>query len=132
MVGMEFGCKILMLLSIFVVGKADVYIVRVEGEPVVSYEGGVDGFEATYVESDEKIDVTRYSQNCCLFCQFQENQLRSLNSYAPVTIWHSIHDYGSWLLKCIFPYSCVILTVLTFLGLLDSTTFSLRYLKTLS
>lgn len=58
MVGMEFGCKILMLLSIFVVGKADVYIVRVEGEPVVSYEGGVDGFEATYVESDEKIDVT--------------------------------------------------------------------------
>lgn len=61
MVAMEFGCKILMLFSMLVLGKAEVYIVRVEGEPVISYKGGVDGFEATVVESDEKMDVNRYS-----------------------------------------------------------------------
>ncbi len=32
----------------------------VEGEPIISYKGGIDGFEATAVESDEKIDTTRY------------------------------------------------------------------------
>ncbi|KAL3512415.1 hypothetical protein ACH5RR_025132 [Cinchona calisaya] len=39
-------------------GSAEIYIVMVEGEPVISYKGGVNGFEATAVESDEKIDVT--------------------------------------------------------------------------
>ncbi|KAL9224570.1 hypothetical protein vseg_000591 [Gypsophila vaccaria] len=39
--------------------EAEVYIVTLEGEPVVSYRGGVKGFEATASESDEKIDVTR-------------------------------------------------------------------------
>ncbi|KAI8028930.1 Subtilisin-like protease SBT2.6 [Camellia lanceoleosa] len=42
-------------------GKVDIYIVTVEGEPVISYRGGVDGFEATAMDSDEKIDVTRAS-----------------------------------------------------------------------
>lgn len=86
MVAMEIGCKILMLFSMLVLGKAEVYIVRVEGEPVISYKGGVDGFEATVVESDEKMDVNRYSVFFfwCIFCfKCQENQLSSLNSYAP-------------------------------------------------
>ncbi|WJX28229.1 hypothetical protein P8452_16976 [Trifolium repens] len=39
-------------------GEAEVYIVTVEGEPIISYTGGVEGFEATAVESDEKIDTT--------------------------------------------------------------------------
>lgn len=39
-------------------GYAEVFIVTMEDEPVVSYRGGVNGFEATAVESDEKIDVT--------------------------------------------------------------------------
>lgn len=51
---------ILVLFSLLIVGKADVYIVTIEGEPIISYKGGVDGFEATAVESDEKIDTTRY------------------------------------------------------------------------
>ncbi|CAI9760937.1 unnamed protein product [Fraxinus pennsylvanica] len=40
--------------------RTEIYIVTVEGEPVISYTGGVNGFEATAVEtdSDEKIDVT--------------------------------------------------------------------------
>ncbi|KAL1568171.1 subtilisin-like protease SBT2.6 [Salvia divinorum] len=55
------GCVlILMLLGVVVFGKAEVYIVTIEGEPVISYKGGVNGFEATAVDSysDEKIDVT--------------------------------------------------------------------------
>ncbi|KAM0018232.1 putative peptidase S8 propeptide/proteinase inhibitor I9 [Helianthus debilis subsp. tardiflorus] len=28
------------------------------GEPVISYRGGIDGFEATAVESNQKLDVT--------------------------------------------------------------------------
>lgn len=49
------------LLEVVILAEAEVYIVTVEGEPVISYKGGVVGFEATAVEydSDEKIDVTR-------------------------------------------------------------------------
>ncbi|KAK9269007.1 hypothetical protein L1049_000775 [Liquidambar formosana] len=54
----RFGCTILVLFGLLIVGKAEIYIVMVEGDPVVSYRGGVDGFEATAVDSDEKIDVT--------------------------------------------------------------------------
>ncbi|KAL6508516.1 hypothetical protein OROHE_021649 [Orobanche hederae] len=51
---------VLILLGIVILGKSEVYIVTVEGEPVISYQGGVKGFEATAVDSDsdEKIDVT--------------------------------------------------------------------------
>ncbi|XP_057467817.1 subtilisin-like protease SBT2.6 [Actinidia eriantha] len=54
----KFGSRILVLFSLLIIVKAEVYIVTVEGEPVISYTGGVDSFEATAVESDEKIDVT--------------------------------------------------------------------------
>ncbi|GJX24263.1 subtilisin-like protease SBT2.5 isoform X1 [Tanacetum coccineum] len=50
--------KVMILLGVLVVAKSEVYIVTIEGEPVVSYRGGIDGFEATAVESDEKLDVT--------------------------------------------------------------------------
>ncbi|KAF8407343.1 hypothetical protein HHK36_006471 [Tetracentron sinense] len=55
---MEFVCALLVFFGLLVFGKAEVYIVTVEGEPVVSYRGGVEGFEATAADSDEKIDVT--------------------------------------------------------------------------
>jgi len=55
----SFGFLGLVLFSQLVVIRAEIYIVTLEGEPVVSYRGGVDGFEATASESDEKIDVTR-------------------------------------------------------------------------
>lgn len=45
--------------------NAEIYIVTIEGEPVISYKGGDNGFEATAVESDEKIDVTRYLNSFC-------------------------------------------------------------------
>lgn len=60
--GMCFGLVIVLLAGILNVGKAEIYIVTVEGEPVISYKGDIDGFEATASESDEKIDTTRYLQ----------------------------------------------------------------------
>lgn len=59
----EFGFASLLLLAFVILSKAEVYIATIEGEPIVSYKGDVDGFEATAVESDEKIDTTRYSQS---------------------------------------------------------------------
>lgn len=50
---------LLVLLGHVVKGKAEIYIVTVEGEPIISYKGGENGFEATAVESDEKLDTTR-------------------------------------------------------------------------
>uniref|UniRef100_A0A3Q7I1E3 Subtilisin-like protease n=1 Tax=Solanum lycopersicum TaxID=4081 RepID=A0A3Q7I1E3_SOLLC len=59
----EIWCSvvIVLLFGILNVGKAEIYIVTVEGEPVISYKGGIDGFEATAAESDEKIDTTSES-----------------------------------------------------------------------
>ncbi|KAL8144576.1 hypothetical protein AgCh_002959 [Apium graveolens] len=47
-----------MVSALLIVAKGEIYIVTVEGEPVVSYAGGVEGFAATAVESDEELDVT--------------------------------------------------------------------------
>lgn len=59
---MEIGIAIAIMLLRFSAnnGRAEIYIVMIEGDPVISYKGGVNGFEATAVDSDEKIDVTRY------------------------------------------------------------------------
>ncbi|KAF3452733.1 hypothetical protein FNV43_RR03166 [Rhamnella rubrinervis] len=54
----EFGFVFLILLALLVLSKAEVYIATIEGEPIISYKGDIDGFEATAVESDEKIDTT--------------------------------------------------------------------------
>jgi hypothetical protein len=55
----EFWCTILVLFALLINGKAEVYIVTMVGEPVISYTGGIPGFEATAVESDETLDATR-------------------------------------------------------------------------
>ena len=49
-----------MLLVVLVAGEAEIYIATIEGDPVITYMGGIDGFKATAAESDEKIDTTRY------------------------------------------------------------------------
>lgn len=51
---------VIIIFGFLVIGKAEIYIVTIEGEPVISYSGGVSGFDATAVESDEKLDVTRF------------------------------------------------------------------------
>lgn len=65
---MEFGCVFMILFALVLYGEAEVYIVTVEGEPIISYTGGIDGFEATAVESDEKIDTSRYD-SCRYYSQ---------------------------------------------------------------
>lgn len=67
---MWFSVVIVLLFGILNVGKAEIYIVTVEGEPVISYKGGIDGFEATAAESDEKIDTTRYDHFLFVFLLF--------------------------------------------------------------
>ncbi|XP_073275771.1 subtilisin-like protease SBT2.5 [Primulina huaijiensis] len=54
---------VLILFSVMIFGRAEIYIVTMEGEPIISYRGGIDGFEGTAVESDsdKKIDVTSES-----------------------------------------------------------------------
>lgn len=65
---MELPLLILLLFSAFLVAAdAEIYIVTVEGDPVVSYTGGIDGFEATAVDSDKKIDSNRYDDTSLCF-----------------------------------------------------------------
>ena len=47
-------------LRLLVLGRGDVYIVTMEGEPVVSYNGGIEGFSATASDLEEEMDITRY------------------------------------------------------------------------
>ena len=55
------ACLLLIFVQVqrAVLGTHDVYIVTMEGDPVVSYQGGVEGFPATAVDLDEEMDVTR-------------------------------------------------------------------------
>ncbi|GAB2291439.1 hypothetical protein Dimus_025694 [Dionaea muscipula] len=57
---LAFAFSLLVVLFAHMVaqGKAEVYIVTLEGEPVINYGGGIDGLEATAIDSDEKIDLT--------------------------------------------------------------------------
>lgn len=59
MKGITFGLLVVVLLAHLASLKAEIYIVTLEEDPVVSYRGGVLGFEATASETDEKVDVTR-------------------------------------------------------------------------
>lgn len=47
------------LLPLLAFGQGDVYLATVEGEPVVSYSGGIEGFSATAVDPAEEFDITR-------------------------------------------------------------------------
>ncbi|XP_068332097.1 subtilisin-like protease SBT2.6 isoform X1 [Pyrus communis] len=102
MVAVEFGCAVAVLFSLLIIGKADVYIVTIEGEPIISYQGGVDGFEATAVESDEKIDTTSESvisyarhleskHDMLLGMLFEEGSYQKLYSYQHLINGFAVH-----------------------------------------
>lgn len=59
---MDIWLVIFAVSALLVTVTAEVYIVTMEGEPIISYKGGENGYEATAVESDEKIDTSRYLQ----------------------------------------------------------------------
>ncbi|KAL0739194.1 hypothetical protein Bca4012_015404 [Brassica carinata] len=89
---MDMGCKVVVLFAIFYSVTAEIYIVTMEGDPIISYNGGVNGFEATAVESDVKIDttselVTSYGRHLerkhdmILGMLFEEGSYKKLYSY---------------------------------------------------
>ncbi|KAI3896419.1 hypothetical protein MKX03_008581 [Papaver bracteatum] len=102
---MKSGCIVLVFLGLLVFGKAqEVYIVTMEGEPVVSYNGGVEGFEATAAaeDTDERIDtaselVTSYSHHLVtkhdmlLDMLFESGTYKKLYSYKHLINGFSVH-----------------------------------------
>ncbi|KAK8487589.1 hypothetical protein V6N13_016414 [Hibiscus sabdariffa] len=103
MKAVELGWVVLVaLLGLLASGKADVYIVTVQGEPVISYKGGENGFEATAVESDEKLDttselVTSYASHLekkhdmLLGMLFEQGSYKKLYSYKHLINGFSVH-----------------------------------------
>ncbi|KAJ6732006.1 PROPROTEIN CONVERTASE SUBTILISIN/KEXIN [Salix purpurea] len=98
----EFWCTVLVLFALLINGKAEVYIVTMVGEPVISYTGGIPGFEATAVESDEKLDatsqlVTSYAQHLeqkhdmLLDSLFDRETYRKLYSYKHLINGFAVH-----------------------------------------
>ncbi|KAK8635449.1 hypothetical protein V6N13_004186 [Hibiscus sabdariffa] len=99
----ELGWVVLVVLLVLVAGvKADIYIVTVEGEPIISYKGGENGFEATAVESDEKLDttselVTSYASHLekkhdmLLGMLFEHGSYKKLYSYKHLINGFSVH-----------------------------------------
>ncbi|OMO62885.1 hypothetical protein COLO4_32844 [Corchorus olitorius] len=93
---------VLVLLGLVVTVKAEIYIVTVEGEPIISYKGGENGFEATVVESDEKLDtaselVTSYASHLekkhdmLLGMLFERGSYKKLYSYKHLINGFSVH-----------------------------------------
>ncbi|GAB4838270.1 hypothetical protein Ancab_027799 [Ancistrocladus abbreviatus] len=72
MEGMAFGLSLLLSFAHFAFGKAEIYIVTLEGEPAISYKGGVDGFDAIASDSDEKIDLS--SESVSSYAHHLENR----------------------------------------------------------
>lgn len=59
MKGIEVACLFLILIESIVYGSHDVYIVAIEGDPVVSYEGNIEGLPATATDTVEEMDFHR-------------------------------------------------------------------------
>uniref|UniRef100_A0A1J3JVR5 Subtilisin-like protease n=1 Tax=Noccaea caerulescens TaxID=107243 RepID=A0A1J3JVR5_NOCCA len=89
---MDIWCKGVVFFTFFLSVTAEIYIVTMEGDPIISYKGGDNGFEATAVESDEKIDttselVTSYARHLerkhdmLLGMLFEEGSYKKLYSY---------------------------------------------------
>ncbi|KAJ8751057.1 hypothetical protein K2173_016238 [Erythroxylum novogranatense] len=62
----------LVLFALSVCGRREIYIVTMEGEPVITYRGGVPGFKATAPISDEKIDTS--SEQVLSYAKHLENK----------------------------------------------------------
>ncbi|KAF6156834.1 hypothetical protein GIB67_002751 [Kingdonia uniflora] len=98
----QLWCIVLVFSRLLVFGKAEIYIVTIEGEPVVSYTGGVEEFVATAAESDEKIDtssesVMSYSlhlekkHDMLLALLFESGTYKKLYSYKHLINGFAIH-----------------------------------------
>ncbi|CAN7025789.1 unnamed protein product [Brassica oleracea var. botrytis] len=99
---MDMGMIFFVVSALLVTVTADVYIVTIEGDPIISYKGGENGYEATAVESDEKIDtsselVTSYARHLerkhdmILGMLFQEGSYKKLYSYKHLINGFAVH-----------------------------------------
>ncbi|TXG61045.1 hypothetical protein EZV62_012408 [Acer yangbiense] len=102
MMATEFLYIFIVLFALLIIGKAEIYLVTVEGEPIISYKGGDNGFEATAVESDEKIDstselVTSYAlhlekkHDMLLEMLFEHGTYKKLYSYKHLINGFAVH-----------------------------------------
>ncbi|CAA7022226.1 unnamed protein product [Microthlaspi erraticum] len=101
-INMDMWLRVLVISSLLITVIAEVYIVTMEGDPIISYKGGENGFEATAVESDEKIDtsselVTSYARHLerkhdmILGMLFEEGSYKKLYSYKHVINGFAAH-----------------------------------------
>ncbi|XP_073010487.1 subtilisin-like protease SBT2.5 isoform X2 [Typha latifolia] len=83
----------LMFLLCIAFGTHDVYIVMIEGEPVVSYNGGVEGFAATAVDLVEEMDITSEAvTSYALHLEKQHDEL--LGSLFEVGTYEKLYSYN--------------------------------------
>ncbi|XP_072953253.1 subtilisin-like protease SBT2.5 isoform X2 [Typha angustifolia] len=83
----------LMFLLCIAFGTHDVYIVTIEGEPVVSYNGGVEGFAATAVDLVEEMDITSEAvTSYALHLEKQHDEL--LGSLFEVGTYEKLYSYN--------------------------------------
>ncbi|XP_039120202.1 subtilisin-like protease SBT2.5 [Dioscorea cayenensis subsp. rotundata] len=80
------------LLPLLAFGQGDVYLATVEGEPVVSYSGGIEGFSATAVDPAEEFDITSESiTSYSLHLEKQHDAL--LDSLFEVGTYKKLYSY---------------------------------------
>ncbi|KAK8918610.1 Subtilisin-like protease [Platanthera zijinensis] len=92
MVNRRLRLFILLLLPLLGSGSGDVYIITMEGEPVVSYSGGIDGFAATAKDSMEEMDITSESvTSYSLYLTRKHDEL--LESLFEVESYEKIYSY---------------------------------------
>ncbi|KAM7268332.1 hypothetical protein ACFE04_010498 [Oxalis oulophora] len=88
--------------SLLNANKGDIFIVTLEGDPVISYKGGDNDFEPTAVDSDHKIDttsevVTAYAQHLerkhdmLLGLLFEHGTYKKLYSYKHLINGFAVH-----------------------------------------
>ncbi|XP_044472341.1 subtilisin-like protease SBT2.5 [Mangifera indica] len=94
--------NIFMLSSVLITAREEVYIVTVQGEPIISYKGGESGFEAPAFESDENVErtsefVTSYASHLekkhdmLLGLLFERGTYKKLYSYKHLINGFAVH-----------------------------------------
>ncbi|XP_058068192.1 subtilisin-like protease SBT2.5 [Magnolia sinica] len=97
-----FCFTVLAFLGVLISGNGDIYIVTMQGEPVVRYRGGIDGYAATFSDSEEKIDFTSESvisyshhlekqHDAFLEALFEKGTYKKLYSYRYLINGFAIH-----------------------------------------
>ncbi|XP_031475965.1 subtilisin-like protease SBT2.5 [Nymphaea colorata] len=98
----EMGLWVLAVMGSLYFVSGEVYIVIVEGEPVVTYRGGLEGYAATAVESREEFDITsehvrsyasllQKTHNAILASAFEPGTYKKLYSYHHLINGFAVH-----------------------------------------